>query len=266
MYQLRQIPSEAQIRKFFRRIIFGKNVFCPRCRSRQIFKYENRYRCKRCRLPFSLLSHTWLASMKLSYQKFWMVLWCWTTQIPIKQARALTELSEEAVRRWYDNFRKHLPFEVEVLERVVQLDEAFFGGRQGCALMMAKQKGARRLAYQMIGDGKVQRQHVKLFLETYIKPRSKLCTDGASYYQGIHQWWPIRHTRELHSKWEFEITSEIEGTFGNLRIFIRRMYHHVSLEKLPEVVGEFCYRFSHPEIFNNPHHYLRNSLKLVPFD
>ena len=105
MYQLKQIPSEAQIRKFLRRTLFGKNVWCPPCRSRSIVRYEGRYRCRRCRAKFSLLSHTWLADLKLPLPKFWLVLWGWTAAVPVKQAMALARLSEEAIRRWYDRFR-----------------------------------------------------------------------------------------------------------------------------------------------------------------
>lgn len=263
MYQLNQIPSQCQIRRYLRRILFGKNVFCPVCHSQKINCYENRYRCRECRLKFSLLSHTWLAGMKLSYQKFWLILWCWTTQIPIKQAIVLTMLSEEAVRHWYGLFRKHLPENRAILSKIVQLDEAFFKSR---ALMMAKQQGTRNLAYEMLMTTNVQRQHARYFLENHVRPRSRLHTDGGSIYKAIDQWWPVKHRTDIHRKWEFALTSEIEGTFGNLRTFIRRMYHHTTSEKLSEIVREFCYRFSFPEMFNNPRFYLEKSLKLVPFD
>ena len=59
MYNLKQVPSEAQIRKYLRRILFGKNIFCPDCRSRLVVCYEQRYRCRKCRAKFSLTSHTW---------------------------------------------------------------------------------------------------------------------------------------------------------------------------------------------------------------
>jgi len=263
MYTLNQIPSEVQIRKYLRRILFGKNVFCPKCRSRNIFRSENRYFCPRCRTHFSLLSQTWLSGMKISLEKFWLILWCWTTQIPVRQAGTLTKLSEEAVRHWYDLFRSHLPLNTAILERIVQLDEAY--GR-GWSLIMAKQQGTRKLAHQVIKSSSVQRQHAAYFLQSFVKPRSKLHTDGSSIYRGINKWWPVKHKRDIHRKWEFELTSEIEGTFGNLRTFIRRMYHHVTADKMPEIVGEFCFRFSSPEMFNNPLFYLEKSLKLVPFD
>ncbi len=265
MYQLKQVPSEAQIKRSFRRIIFGKNLFCPKCRSRKIIQYETRYRCRKCRLKFTLISHTWLSDMKLSYQKFWLVLWCWTTQIPVKQAQALSGLSEEAVRRWYDKFRENLPENQEILEKIVQLDEAYF---RRAGLMMGKQQGTKKLAYLLFHKSarEINRADAAFFLQLFVRPKSKLRTDGSGIYRGIHHWWPVRHQNEIHSKWEFEITSEIEGIFGNLKTFIRRMYHHVTPEKLPEMVSEFCFRFSSPEIFNNPLTFLEKTLTLVPLD
>jgi transposase-like protein len=202
--------------------------------------------------------------MKLPLTQFWLVLWSWTTQIPVRQAVSLTRLSEVTIRLWYDEFRHHLPEDQEVLEKLVQLDEAYFGGKTGRALFLGKQVGSRKLAYQIISHPNPAREHAWLFLKTHVQPNSQLHTDGASIYKGIDQWWPVFHSREIHRKWEFELTSEIEGMFGVLRTFIRRMYHHVTVDKLPELVGEFCYRFSHPEMFENPRYYLEKTLFMVP--
>src|SRR3989344_2979341 len=124
VYSLRQIPTEAQIRKYLRRIIFGKNIYCPVCKRREsVYAVQERYRCRKCRIRFSLLSHTCVANCKLPLSQFWMLLWCWTVQIPVKQAQALTEQSEKAVRHWYDQFRYHLPEDQQILEALVQLVE-----------------------------------------------------------------------------------------------------------------------------------------------
>jgi transposase-like protein len=261
MYQLNQIPSETKIKKSLRRVIFGKNLFCPECRSRKVAVYEKRYRCLTCRAKFSLLSHTWLANCKLPLQKFWMVLWCWTTEIPVLQTMSLTRLSETTVRHWYGAFRTNLPQEIHILERIVQLDEAYF---KRAALLMAKQKGTRKLAYAVVSEESVQRHHATQFLFQKVKPGAKLWTDGAAIYKNIGQWWPVEHSRDIHSKFEFEHTSEIEGVFGNYRTFVRRMYHHHWSENLEEYVREFSFRFSSPELFENPLFYLEKSLELVP--
>jgi transposase-like protein len=263
MYKLNQVPSEAQIKKYIRRIVFGKNIYCPKCKSRLVFKYGQRYRCQDCREKFSLVSHTWLKCMKITFQKFWLILWCWVSQIPVKQSTALCRLSEEAIRHWYDLFRNNLPEDQVILQRVVQLDEAFF---KQISLMMAKQKGTRKLAYEVLTTTNIKRHHALYFLQQHIKPGTNLNTDGASIYKTIDQWWPVNHYTDIHKKFQFGLTSEIEGIFGNFRTFVRRMYHHVTADNLSDLVREFCYRFSSPEIFDNPGLFLEKTLQLVPLD
>lgn len=263
MYHLNQIPSETKIKGYVRQNIFGKNLFCPNCRSRDVVCYEMRYRCRRCREKFSLLSHTWLADTKLSYQDLWLVLWCWTTRVPILQTMALTELSDDAVRRWYGRFREHLPEETHILEKIVQMDEAFF---HEAFLLMGKQTGTRKLIYEVKHGRDPNRGDVANLLFQKVKPGAKLWTDGAGIYKKIDQWWPVEHSRDIHKKFEFAHTSEIEGIFGNYRTFVRRMYHHHWSENLEAYVREFCFRFSSPEMFSSPRHYLSKTLSLVPID
>lgn len=90
---------------------------------------------------------------------------------------------------------------------------------------MSKQHDTRKLAYEILFHTNVCKQHAGYFLQQHVLPDSQLQTDGAGIYKAIDQWWPVRHRRDLHKKWEFELTAEIEGVFGNLRTFIRRMYH-----------------------------------------
>jgi len=254
---LNQIPSEAQIKKHLRKIIFGKNIFCPHCGSRQVHVSENRYRCKKCRKPFSLLSGTWLADMKLSLRTFWALLWCWTQKVPVLQTIKLCHVSEKTVRHWFRQFRLHLPEFEPILKGQIQMDEAYF---KNISLLLAKQVGSRKLAHQVLLKNSVNKGEAINFLFQFVEPKSRLQTDGAGIYRGINNWWQVRHKKDIHRKWEFGLTSEIEGMFGNLRTFIRRMYHHVTPEYLPEYVSEFCVRFSSPEIFYSPLTYLEKSI------
>jgi transposase-like protein len=262
MYNLRQIPSEARIKKYLKYAIYGDRfLFCPECHFTNIRAYEDRYRCPRCRCKFSLLSHTWLSNLKLPLQQWWMLLWCWTQKIPVQQASALTKLSQVTIYHWYDQFRNHLPEEYHVLETIVQLDEAYF---KNWCLIMGKQIGSRKLAYDLIYRQHPGRLAANSFLFQKVQPGAKLWTDGASIYKRVEDYWPVEHTSDVHKKFEFTHTSEIEGTFGNLRTFIRRMYHHTSQEKFPDYVREFCFRFSSPELFESPQLYCEKTLMLVP--
>jgi hypothetical protein len=216
-----------------------------------------------CRRPFSLLTGTFLEGTRLSYRTLWALLWCWTQQIPVRQTVALCLVSDTTVRNTFALFRRQIPEEFTLLEGKVQLDEAFFGGKKGLALMLGKQLGTRKLAHAIVPVD-VQRGHAFQFLAQNVRPKTRLQTDGGGIYRNIHHWWPVDHKKNVHAKWEFALTSVIEGAFGNLRTFLRRMYHHVSIEHFPEYAGEFCARFSHPETFDSPLSFLENSLSSVP--
>lgn len=262
MYTLKQIPSEAKIRKYLRQILFGKNVFCPDCHSRLVVRYEQRYRCKKCRSKFSLTSRTWLANIKLPLQQFWLLLWCYVRQVPVRQTKELAGVSEEAVYDWFRSFRAHLPEQDVILEGIIQLDEAY---GKGWMVLMGKQIGSRKVAHMVLHESSANREHALQFLQTYVKPGSQLNTDGAKIYQGIEQYWPLKAREiDIHKKFEFSHTSEQEGMFGVMRTFIRRMYHHTTAEYAPEYIGEFCVRFSSPELFDSPLLFLEKTLILVP--
>lgn len=260
---LNQIPSEAKIKQTLRKIIYGKNLHCPHCHKRDVYSSEGRYRCRKCRKPFSLLTGTWLEGMKLNLRTFYALLWCWTQKIPVLQTQKLCHVGEEAIYHWFREFRLHLPDLQPILSGKVQMDEAYF---KQLSLLLAKQVGSKKLASQIIFKNSVNKTEAARFLFQNVEPNTRLQTDGGSIYKQIDQWWPVDHRIDIHRKFEFGLTSEIEGMFGNLRTFIRRMYHHATPEYLPEYVSEFCVRFSSPEIFTSPNDYLSKTLKPVPFD
>lgn len=260
---LNQIPTEAKIKKTLRKIIYGKNLRCPWCRLRKVKISDDRYWCGRCRKHFSLLTGTWLSGMKLNLRTWYSLLWCWTQKIPVLQTQKLCHVGEEAVRYWFRSFRLHLPQFEPILNGTVQMDEAYF---KNISLLLAKQIGTNKLAHQVIFKNSVDRTEAANFLYQWIEPHTKLQTDGAWIYKHINQWWQVKHRVDIHQKFQFGLTSEIEGMFGNLRTFIRRMYHHVTPKYLPEYVSEFCIRFSSPEMFSSPNEYLAKTLKPVPFD
>ena len=73
----------------------------------------------------------------------------------------LSGLSEMAIRHWYDRFREHLPENPHMLSRIVQLDEAY---GKGWSLVMAKETNSRKVAYVVLPEKSVERQHAVQFL------------------------------------------------------------------------------------------------------
>lgn len=258
-YSLNQLPSEAKIRKVLRKAIFGKFVFCPRCGSTKITAVEKRYHCKKCRKKFSLTSCSWLKGAKISLSKISCLLWCWQIKSPLDQAQAIAAVSLPTVRHWYDKFRDNLPPQLLDEMRLsgnIQADECY---RHGYSILGAKQEAQNGLPGKMVlvtlFKESVDKNDVVALLSQKIKPESILRTDGGSIYKKIENWWPVTHEFELHKKFEFAITSEIEGLWGNFFTFIRRMYHHVTVSKIESIVNEFCFRQCFQDYFHSPEKY-----------
>jgi hypothetical protein len=86
---------------------------------------------------------------------------------------------------------------------------------------------------------------------------------GSPLYPRICKEFQCFHHQDIHAVFEFTKTSEIEGLFGNLRTFIRRTYHHITLSKLPEYLIEFQYRFSRKKYFTSVEQFLLNTISDV---
>jgi hypothetical protein len=196
--------------------------------------------------------------MKLSARHLWCLIWCWQKKIPIQQTQALLHISVPTIRRYFELFRDHLELDFEViLEGDVQMDEMFAKGR---CVMGAKDIKRKKIKLKVLTSPYPSKQDAVTFIQQHIKPGSILCTDGGGIYKGCERWWPIEHIHEIHKRFEFEITSQIEGMWGALRTFIRRMYHHVTFQKFPKVVAEYEARYSNPELFQFPLSFLKNAL------
>lgn len=266
MYIIRHVPSKSTLRRVLKLAVFGKRVVCPHCQSQLMKKIQNeeRWRCRKCRKPFSIKSASWLKSSKLSLETIWLLLWCFQKQLPLKQTAALCEVSYPTVFLWYEKFRSHIPvWRIEhILKDQVVCDELF---TKGNCIIGAKEKGTRNIAMQVLHKSHPDRHDAVTFLAHHVKPGSSLSTDGSAIYRGIQKWHPVIHDYERHAKWEFSKTAEGEGLWGVFRTFVRRMYHHVTNLKLESLVTEFCLRFGHDEVFDSPEEYWSICLSMKPF-
>lgn len=263
---LKQIPTKGTLRRTLKKVIFGNRVHCLSCGSRSIkmIKSEERWRCRQCRLPFTIKSSCWLKGSKLSLETIWMLLWCWQKKFSLQHTQELVGVSYPTVSIWYQKFREHIPKERidTLLNGQIACDEMF---TKDTAIMGAKEKGTRNIMIKVLHDKHPNKGHAVDFLTRFIKSNSDLFTDGSGIYKGIDNWHNLKHTYEIHSKFEFTLTAEIEGLWGVFRTFVRRMYHHVTKYKLENIVSEFCLRFRQDKIFDSPSDYWMICLSTKPF-
>ncbi len=266
MFRIDEVPSNAKLRSLFRHATFGKRVFCPRCGTSHIKQSEARYRCPKCRRPFSLFSVSWLGCTKLSLRQIWILLQCWQAQYTLPAASSMASVSIITVRRWYGRFRRHLVYvSPEKFLGEVEVDESFVGRRRykNQRIVLGAWCREEEKVILRIVPNRSQGTTDRFLLE-HINEGSTVYTDSATCYEGIDEFFGYIHEACNHSKFVFGPTNRIEGIWSILKRHIRRTYHHVWKEHLPQLLWEIEARINTPQMFRNPLTYLQSSLVVVP--
>lgn len=260
------VPSAKTIKAHLRQLLWGGRPQCPRCGKRcTVHRSEERYRCRACRRPFSLTSHTWLAGMKLTWPQLWILLWCFCECYQPRQAAQQAGLSLRTVRHWYSVFRQNLPERERQLEFLVCADEGYFGkqvsGNQRIAAGVVEPL-TNETRLRIVPD--TEQDTLEGFLYAHVSTdETMVYTDGHASYQDI-QFMGYAHETECHEKNQLKKTVPIERVWSFAKWHMRRMYHHLWAKTLPEFLREIEWRFSQPETFENPLSFLKQTLQPVP--
>lgn len=262
---LEGVPSDAKIRSFIRRATFGARPHCPRCGSSHVRRSEGRWRCPKCRRPFSLTSVSWLSGMKLPPRKLWLLIVCWQRRVAFCTAVQVTGLSPVSVRRWFRRFRWNFGYDSPILRRFVEADESFHGRRRRGSQRIAL-GAVERAAWKLVvrASRKRDQEATDRFLLAHVERGATVATDEAGCYEGIDSFFGYQHRTCNHSKFVFGETNRIEAVWSALKRFIRRTCDHVHPDWLPDILREFEARANAPEIFESPLTFLENSLVAVP--
>ena len=259
------VPSQAKIQSLLKQATFGHRPYCPRCGTSHIQRSEDRYRCKRCRRPFSLTSVSWLRGMKISHRQLWLLLQCWQQKVSFGTTMQITGVSAITVRRWFRRFRTHLVYESPSLRNFVEVDEAFLGRRRygnQRIVLGAYERDSGAVILRAVPNR--EQDTTDRFLLKYVHPGSTVATDSASCYEGIDAFFGYRHDVCNHSQFHFGPTNHIESIWSALKRFIRRTYHHYHRYWLPALLREFEARINAPRTFLSPLTYLQACLAVVP--
>ena len=259
---LTQVPSERKIKALIRKMSFKDRLRCPRCKSTKVYKSECRYRCPKCRRPFSVNSVSWLSGMKISYQQLWILLACWQDKQSLPTACELANVSIPTARRWYRRFQYNLPYEhAQLLVGEVEVDEAFVGRRKTGnqrIILGAYERESKHIALK-VSTNRTQ-ETTDRFILKHINKTSIVYTDAWGGYEGIDEFFGYKHETCNHSDYVFGPTNHIESVWSALKRFIRRTYQQVRAYWLPQLIREFEARHNEPELFQSPINYLTKSL------
>ena len=248
-----QVQTEIQAVKIIKKHL-GR-IYCPRCgRKHYIRKLpEGRYHCKKCRYKFSLKTLLGLKHSKLNYKQILKLIHCFSEKYTLKSVMDIVSISYPTARKIYSQFRQLLPNDKYKLAGDVITDVMYVGKRKTNNQALVSGVVNREFTYINLEIVPDQEQSTleKFIYDNIDHTCSLVTTDSHTSYQSI-EWMGYGHQRENHSKFQLKKSVPIERVWALFKTLIKRTYHHIWKEKLPEYLVEFRARFNHRQIVNIP--------------
>lgn len=267
------LNSEKACREHLEQLRWNGEPICPHCGSQRENHYriktrgedKGRYKCKDCRLPFSVTIGTIFEKSTIPLQKWFMLVSMFTTDkkglsshqlhrsIGVTQKTAWFMLS-----RLRNSVHNRVDFE---FDGITQVDETYVGGKNKNRSKNKKVDNTQGRSlktktpvFGMLNNGLVYTQVVKdtkgktlkTIIRSKVKQGSIIVSDGWVGYRGLQH--EYNHEIIKHNLGEFKNgpyhTNGIEGFWSLLKRGIIGIYHYTSDKHLHRYCDEFAYRYN----------------------
>ena len=270
------VKSENKARLYFARLVWKNgHVFCPRCRSRKVYRLiGKRYRCKSCGYTFHDFTGRWINKLNISYRDWLWVIKLFELELSARKIAEQVGFSYPTVLKAVTIIRLSLMAnspDHDLFGGEIELDEAYFGGKR-------KGKRGRGAAAKvpvfgiLERDGVVRVEAVKdVTAKTLLSLTIKTVRRGSIVYTDKYRSYDslmfcgYRHLKINHKKRFATGKVYINGIEGFWSYAKERLikHHGVSKEKFPLYLKEMEFRYNHR---NDNFFFLitKNLVNLVP--
>lgn len=259
--RLNSHPSHAL--KIIRKMISRHRKFCPKCgvvTHPQLHHTDTRgvrtYQCQHCHKTFSELYGTIFYRSKVPLANWMLAIVYWATATGGLSAADLGRklgISHLSAWRMLMKIRQELSkgLSVEVLEDIVEADEAWFGRKENQEIVMGiVQRRRRKLRLIVIPN--VQEATLYPHIEKHVKKGSRFMTDSRITYAitGIE----YHHQTVNHSKGEFARdkvhSNTIEQIWGDIKGIIRTIHHGIKKKYRKLYLAQYIFRYENKHCSN----------------
>lgn len=262
--------SESKARAHLEALRWPDGPVCPHCgvidNAVRLAGESTRpglYKCRDCRLPFSVTVGTVFERSKIPLHK-----WLLAAHLMASSKKGFSAHQlHRAIKVTYKTawFMMH-----RLREAMTDTDNTMLGGPGSSGIVEADEvylgkakgqgKGAHYDSKQKVvalveRKGRVRAFHVpsvtattvKTILKSQVAESARLMTDSAGLYEKVGKTF-ASHETVNHARGEYArgdvTTNTVEGYFGILQRGLRGIYQHVSPEHLHRYVNEFSFRYN----------------------
>lgn len=279
----RRWPTRADCIRHMEEVRWGDKPICPYCGAERISRNRDgsreataeRWKCQRCIKSFSVTVGTIFHNTHVDLQRWFLLISLMMSAkkgLSAMQAARDLEMRRPTVWSMMHRIRAAMKDDGELLSGLVEMDEAFIGGkpRKGMHKDMdddgprdpgsktpvvgAIQRGGKVKA-RVMKRSELNANVFKALVHNWMTLRQTvLTTDELPSYRTLHEVIPhrmINHSRRYSQKdATFDLgfgmthTNTIEAFWAIVRRAIVGQFHHVSQKYLPLYMREICYRYN----------------------
>jgi transposase-like protein len=263
-------PNEETARTYLESRLWPKGATCPTCAGRDRITPRNAgfYRCNKCQLDFTIRTGTIFERSHIPLHKWLYAMYLLVTaRKGISSMQIAKEIGVQQKSAWFmlHRLREACGTELAKLQGVVEVDEAFFGGKEAnkhhakrlyagrgavgkVAVVGLRERGGRVIAHPVDSTDKEALQGA---IVEHVEVGSHLMTDEASGYSGIGGLF-FDHDTVAHSAGEYRRgpvhTNSIESVWAVMKRGMHGVYHHASPKHLHRYVDEFTFRLNEGDV------------------
>ena len=255
------IPDEMAAINYFKAIRWAKGEFCPYCGHAKIYGFKDgkTWKCAQCRDRFSIRVGTIFEDSKIPLRKWLAAIWLITSHRKgIASAQLARDLAVTQKTAWFMLHRLRHAARTRSFNRkmrgTVEVDEGFFGGRDGNRHRDARGKTPKAVAVgllerggelRVVKVGKVSEMR-KLVVDN-VEFGSRLMTDETNVLSGselVYRRTAVNHSRGQYGDGADGHTNSIEGLWALVKRQIYGIHHWVSAKHLDRYLAEITWRYN----------------------
>jgi transposase-like protein len=235
---------------------------CPKCKHNEYSYITTRhlFQCRVCHYQTSVTAGTIMHKSKLP-----LTTWFWAIYLVAhdkrgKSALPLSQILDINYRTALRMMRKIRAAMKErdslyMLSGVVEMDDAYFGaprkGKDGrgtdkakAVIVLSKDEKDRPKYLRIQVIDKVTIEEIKRVTKQFVKPGSKIISDGHSSYKPLTQEGYTHEAKAFYKEDEEEFLKSLHKVISNVKAFIQGTFHGLGAPYIQSYFDEFCFRFN----------------------